>query len=240
GERSAPGGQQHLERQRQQRERERPAIQLGESRIRPRLQGHALQTVDLARDAVEGRRVARTEVPPAGEARDLRQQRIVDLDRTHLVAQSEQAAPYRNGRHAFRSYSYGIDANPQSRRRARGGAWVDGSAIVDAVGEEHHDARRTGRILESIGRGRDRRADRRTVLQLSRLQVADRRVDDGIIGRKRHLCERLARKRHYANAITLSHGDELLDLLARDLEPVLRLKVLRQHRARDVEGDHDV
>ena len=65
-------------------------------------------------------------------------------------------------------------------------------------------------------------------------------VHDRVVGGQRHLRQRLAGEGDDADAIAPAHGDELLHLVARHLEPVLRLKVLGQHRARDVEGDDDV
>ena len=71
-------------------------------------------------------------------------------------------------------------------------------------------------------------------------EIVDRRVHDGIVRRQRHLRQRLGRERDDADAIARARGDESLHDVLRDLEPVLRLEVLREHRAREVDREHDV
>ena len=65
-------------------------------------------------------------------------------------------------------------------------------------------------------------------------------LHDGIVRRQRHLRQRLGGERDDADAIARPRGDELLDDVLRDLEAILRLKVLREHRAREIDREDDV
>jgi hypothetical protein len=85
----------------------------------------------------------------------------------------------------------------------------------------------------------DRGADGRAVLELAGLEVVDGRRDHGIVGGERHLGERLGGEGDHADAVAGASGDEALEHLARHLEPVVRLQVLGEHRAREVDGEDD-
>ena len=128
-------------------------------------------------------------------------QRLVDAHQPVLVAQSEQAAADRHGRHALGADADRVDLDAEHRRRLRRGARIDRAAIVLAVGEHDHHARAAWCIAQPVRRRRDRGADRRAVLELTGREIVDRGVDDRIVRRQRHLRQRLGGERHDADAI---------------------------------------
>jgi len=75
---------------------------------------------------------------------------------------------------------------------------------------------------------------------LAHLQVVDRRQDHRVVGGQRHLCEGLTGEGHQPDAICLAPHHKALDLLLGDLHPVLRLEVLGEHRAGDIDGERDI
>ena len=224
----------------QEPERQRPPEELRVARVDARSHRGALQAVDLLGDALERLGVASPEVATAGALGDLGEERVVDLHRTVLVPQAEDPAPDRHRRHALGADANRVDLHAEGGSRLRGGPRVDRPPVIHAVRQQHDYSRAARGITQAIRGRRDGGADGGAVLELPRLQVVHRGEHDRVVGGERHLRKRLARERHDADPVRVPHRDELLDLLARNLEAVLGLEVLGQHRTRDVERDHDV
>jgi hypothetical protein len=79
-----------------------------------------------------------------------------------------------------------------------------------------------------------------SVFELSRLKIVDRFENHVVVGRERNLCKRFAGERDNANSIGLPGEHELLEFCLCYLEPIVRLKILGEHGARQVDREHDV
>jgi hypothetical protein len=130
--------------------------------------------------------------------------------------------------------------HPQRRRELRGLARVDVAGVVGAVGEQHHHlaarvaaAQAVERRAEPVADGRARAVDE---VEGERAHHA---LQHGVVERRRHHRVGLAAEHHEPDAVAAAPLDELRHHLLGGLE-ARGLQVGRAHRARQVDGDHDV
>src|SRR2546426_2866711 len=129
-----------LERERYQPDGERHAVGLVEAPVDDLLHRGLLKAIDLLEHMAQRLGVGGPVVAPPRERRDLRHERLVDLDRPHLVAQLTIGPVLRrHGRLPPRADADDVDLDAQRRRRLPGGSGIHGALVVDAIGEQHED-----------------------------------------------------------------------------------------------------
>ena len=186
------------------------------------------QLVDLVVNGFQLGFVRGAEILPARHLGDRPQGLFVDLDLGHHRAARGRAVDVHGGvgRHALGADADRVDADAlrlgDLGRRQRG----DLAAVVHAVGQQDDDLRFGIALAQAVDRRRQAVADRRG-------------LEGALVGGQGALREGLARECHQPDPVAVAVGDERSGhLLGR--RDAVGPEVACQHRARDVDRQHDV
>ena len=199
-----------------------------------------LQLVDLLKDAAQGLGVSRTEISTACALRDVLEKLLIDSHGQGLIPQPAANSPTdRCAGLAHRTDADSIDANPHELRRFGRGAWIDSTPIVLTVGHQYHDLALPLNPTQPVGPGRNRRADSRSVVEVTYPQIEHCLLQHGVIHGHRNPRERFAGKRHQPDSIESACTNEGDGLFFGDIETVGGSEVFRQHATGNVDHQYD-
>src|SRR5450759_970835 len=131
-ERCLPRDDPQLREQRENADRERPAIKLLVSHDRARVDGRALQQIDLGVDVLKRGRVPRAEVSATRHARNVAEEGLVDFYRLILVPKPTRGGPTdRYQGHSDAAHSDAVDLYPVRGGCLRRDQRLDAATVVD-------------------------------------------------------------------------------------------------------------
>ena len=138
----------------------------------------------------------------------------------------------------------GVNLDPERLGRLGGGGRGDAARVVLAIGQQHDQFGFCFLVLEAVGRGSQRRANGRAVLDKTDFRPLEILQEPIVVQRERADQIRAPGKGHDTDAVIRSLLDEFLCHAFHRLEPVGPLhadgKILGQHRARHVDDQHDI
>ena len=199
------------------------------------------QLVDLVVNGFQLGLVRGAEILPARHPGDRPQGLFVDLDLGHHRAARGRAVDVHGGvgRHALGADADRVDADTLRLGDLGRRLGCDLAAVVHAVGQQDDYLRLGLALAQAVDRRCQAVADRRAVFDQAAADARQQGLQRPLVGGQGALREGLACECHQSDPVAVAVGDERSGhLLGR--RDAVGPEVACQHRARDVDRQHDV